>query len=444
MKIDNSEFYRRFDANENLEEVSYMGIIPQASASFHLSQFYLQEVFGKHSEFSLDAIKEVNHSEFMIKITYRADTCIFFTSLRPLCERHLHSLSATAHLDDDETIALREESFYVDVALMYGDDPFVSYLLQLKLMDCIVPDGRLVIDFSAWRLLPISWVKMLIDADEVPSADCLFSIHTEREGNRGQATSCLYTKGLLRCNCLELEMVGIRQGADQMQFVMTQIAHLFLIQRFAEKEIFKVDFGSFTLDFVWQKRENTSFGYALPTMGDISACRKKTDPSVILFGVDNEQKYHSPDIYLPTLAQYPEYLFASSNSHRQSKFATIQWSIYQYAFDLVVNDKLNAGKSSDPYLTQWSFLVKLGLPVPDDHNSKEHLWFRVLAIEDNQITAQLLNQPEVKNDLNPGNVATYSTDLLTDWLLYVLGAEYTPDMAYRLKQDIENETNNND
>ncbi len=69
---------------------------------------------------------------------------------------------------------------------------------------------------------------------------------------------------------------------------------------------------------------------------------------------------------------------------------------------------------------------------PESGSEKEHLWYDVLSIENNQIKGKLLNQPYWISNLHEGDLGIYPLEVLTDWIIYSPDNTYTPDSAYLL------------
>lgn len=458
MKIDNNELYRRFENFQNLEEVSYMGMIPQRSTFFQLSQPYLNEALYKHPEFVVHTIKQISANEFMAKIEYRGYIYAFVTGQRAINPKQLRTFTISEGIDQDTLQAIYKETHYVDIILMYGKDPYASYLLQLKLMNCIVPYSRLGVDFSAQKIISSDWIRMLVTADVTPSSKHLYSIRSVYKHIQGQTICWLYTKGLQRCNTIELEMIDIRQGYEQMKLLMSKSVDLFLKHRPKELQRFLIDNEGMKLSLVWQRWESVLSQYAASMLGGTRDHQHKPEPSAILFAVEPKQ-YISPDIYMPLLDYNPLFLLPSEDVNRQAKLAISQWDTFKRAFyfnkkrtkkeSQTISAKFFAlpnkfkTKTINPYTQAWSFLVKLAIDVstPSSQQQKECLWFKVLSVQRNEFKAILINQPRMQTQLKLGDTNIYSTELLTDWMIYAFGTEYTPDLAYKLQEDMEEEIN---
>lgn len=72
-------------------------------------------------------------------------------------------------------------------------------------------------------------------------------------------------------------------------------------------------------------------------------------------------------------------------------------------------------------------LVKLGLRIDGGaENEREHLWFDVKTLDEDKVTAVLLNAPWYIKALKEGETYTYGCDVMTDWAIFTPAGRITP------------------
>jgi uncharacterized protein YegJ (DUF2314 family) len=326
-------------------------------------------------------------------------------------------------------------------------DPLNSFHLQLKILDSIVPDASVVIDFMSYRLLSAKWLSIATKLSVPPSPDYLYTLHCvyDEDEKTGDRKYWFHTHGLLRCGSVELEILNFSQGAEQMSTLINMTVKKFLSDPAKEKERFTIGYDGMGICLCWLRWEEVLTDLPKDILGG-AANRDEGDnvhaePSGILFAVEDGNMV-SPEIYVSTLAENPIYYITSEETERMSTLAKERFSTFEKTFakEHKKPEKKSFLKSmlsfkEEEEQPEWSFLVKLGLTVDNAEadNEKEHLWYDVLSIQNKQIEGKLLNQPYWISGLNEGDVATYPLDVLTDWIIYSPESTYTPDSIYQLE-----------
>lgn len=249
---------------------------------------------------------------------------------------------------------------------------------------------------------------------------------------------------------MELELVNIKTGAQQMHNLINTAANLFIMDHHKENESFQIGYDGLGINLCWLRWEEALSEFPKDILGGITDRTEEdgsynvhSEPSGILFAVE-EKELTSPEIYANTLADNPIFFIRNDETSRMSALAKERFHMYKEIYEQYAPkkeekksflSKIFGKKETED--TQWKFLVKLGL-LTDDHkdaSEREHLWFEVQSIENDTITGQLLNQPYWIAGLNEGDINSYSVqEVLTDWIIYGPEGEYTPDSIYLLKQ----------
>ena len=64
--------------------------------------------------------------------------------------------------------------------------------------------------------------------------------------------------------------------------------------------------------------------------------------------------------------------------------------------------------------------------------SREHIWFELKDTKDGKLVAELTQDPYYVSGIKCGDIGTYSTDEVTDWLILTPERRISPDDAYLL------------
>jgi len=448
--MDNNEKYELLAEGET-GLASVMGIYP-SDKNFRFEATQIERSLGRNKDFKLISFNKAEvDSEFSImsfnaEVEYR-DT-VFNVELY-VCDAkniNLNDYGFANSIDEESLQTATEQEYYLETSMYFELDPLTSFHLQLKIMDAIVPDASLLIDFMSYRLLSAKWLSMTAKSSIPPSPDYLYTLHCvyDEDGKDGERRYWFHTHGLHRCASVELEMLNFGQGAEQMNTLINMSVKKFLSNPAKERERFTIGYDGMGINLCWLRWEEALKDLPESILGGFSdrdeANNVHAEPSGILFAVEDGNMI-SPEIYAPTLAENPIYYITNEETERMSALATERFHSFEKVFRKEQKEpekqsffkKMFKAKEEDA--PAWTFLVKLGLTVddPESGSEKEHLWFDVLSIDQGKITGKLLNQPYWISGLNEGDINTYTLDVLTDWIIYSLDNTYTSDSIYMLE-----------
>ncbi|MDR1809399.1 MAG: DUF4026 domain-containing protein [Prevotella sp.] len=441
----NSEKYDRLAERES-DIVSSMAIIP-ARQGFTFSEARIKESLSKGQIFNMLSFdrQEGEENAFTAQIEYQGTEYTFFfyiesTSKLELAEYNYGNMIAKADMDK----ALKQPCALV-VSVYFEDDPLLSFHFQLKVLNAVVPDAALVLDFASYKLLSSKWLKMTAKSDVPPSPEYLYAIHAvynDDDENSETKQYWLHTHGLLRCGLVELEALNITDGAQQLYDLMTVVVKKFLDEPAKEREKFQIGYDGLGINLSWLRWEDAiadlpdnALGGKNDREGEDNA---HTEPSGVLFAVEEDNSLASPQIYISSLADNPIYYISNEETLRMSRLAKERFPFFR---DVYEKRSLSGKKSLVKKLLRkkenasWEFMVKLGLTVDAAaaETEREHLWFEVVELDGDVIEAKLLNRPYWISALNEGDTGRYPLELLTDWIIYSPeGRSYTTDSIYQL------------
>lgn len=444
--MDNKGKYELLAEGE-IFQTSDIGVIPSAP-DFIFNARTICSAISANKEIKLISfnIQPEDSDCFSIKysadINYSGRSYSVKISISEVKNIRLNEFDPGNTIDEEDYNRAVKQSRFAEVSLSFNENPLESFHLQLKILDAIVPDASLVVDFSSFRLLSGKWLKMTAKSQIPPSPDYLYSLHAVYDDNKKKSEYWFHTHGLLRCGCIELEILNISSGPQQMYNLINNVVKRFLTDPVKESERFTTGFDGLEINLAWIKWEEALNDFPNTILGSLNDREPEhnihREPSGILFAVEDNNLV-SPEIYVKTLADNPILYISNDETLRMSSLAKERYLYFLELFDKYVSKSKGSffrrmfRKKIDE--RKWSFLVKLGLIVDDADNEaeKEHLWFEVNSADKKNITGKLLNKPYWIASLNEGDINTYPVEYLTDWLIYDPdGTSYTPDSIYRL------------
>lgn len=448
--MDNNEKYDLLAQGET-GLASVMGIFP-SSKNFGFEAANIEKALAANEDFKLISFDkaevdiEFSIMSFNAEIEYKET--VFNVELY-VCDAkniNLNDYGFANSIDEQSLKTATEQEYYLETSMYFELEPLASFHLQLKIMDAIVPDSSLVIDFMSYRLLSAQWLKMTAKSAIPPSPDYLYTLHCvyDEQGNDGNRRYWFHTHGLHRCASVELEMLNFSNGAEQMNTLINMSVKKFLSSPAKERERFTIGYDGMGINLCWLRWEEALKDLPENILGGFSdrdeADNVHAEPSGILFAVEDGNMV-SPEIYAKTLAENPIYYITNEETERMSALAKERFPSFERVFhrEHKEPEKKSFLKKMIGFKEEeapgWTFLVKLGLKVddPDSGSEKEHLWFDVMSVNKGQITGKLLNQPYWISGLNEGDINTYPLEVLTDWLIYSPDNTFTSDSIYILE-----------
>ena len=412
---------------------SDMGIVPR-NTNFKFDPHQIESALKNAKDFELlsferneDDEKEPSNKSFIANIGYQDEEFTVFVDLADASVIDFHNFGLGNTVDEESIKLATQQPSFLNVSMYFGSGNLSSFHLQLKIMDAIVPEASLVLDFMSYRLLSAKWLKMTANSPTPPSPDYLYTIHCVYDEKEGARSYWVHTHGLQRCGSPELEMINIKDGIEQLYTLVNMSVKKFLSDPAKEKERFMIGYDGLGINLCWIRWEDVMSDYPKKMLGG-KIDREGDDnvhaePSGVLFAVEDGQII-SPEIYVDTLTKNPIFYITNSETERMGALAKERFSLFSTVFH---KEKDNVG---------WRFIVKLGLMTDDPEKSgsnNEHIWFDVISIDNDMIECQLINQPYWLATLNEGDINRYPSEMLTDWFIYSPEKEYSTDSIYELE-----------
>lgn len=426
---------------------SVIGVIPSRQDypfTFDTIHYALKQNSG-FNLLSFELSKATDHieKEYIATIEYLSETFKVNITELSVEDLRLEEFGLANMISEDDFNTALSQTKYLSVAVNFRKKSLDSFHFQLKVLDTIMPEASLVIDFMSFRLLSGRWLKLTASSNIPPSPDYLYALHAVYDEKEKQTEYWFHTHGLLRCGLIELEILNTFSGAQQMYDLVNHVVKRFLFDPSKEHEKFTAGFDGLDLNLTWIRWEKALEDLPKSILGGFHDREGDTnphsEPSGVLFAVEDGNLI-SPEIYASTLSNNPILFISTEETTRMSKLAKERYSYFLNVFD---RNTIQPKKSffhrifgkKEPDQNQWSFIVKFGLVVDNAENSteKEHLWFSVISANEKTIEGKLLNQPYWIASLKEGDVKSFPIAMLTDWIIYDTdGNQYTPDSIYQL------------
>ncbi|MBD3362621.1 DUF4026 domain-containing protein [Candidatus Dojkabacteria bacterium] len=311
---------------------------------------------------------------------------------------------------------------YLLIKTDFQRDPLVDFFNQIKLLVTIVPDVILIKDLSAIQLLSGDWARDVFENDIPPSPQRMFSIHGVQQDDE----VWLHTHGLERCGLKDVEILGVpKEGYERVGDLLNTIVQMIIdSEPPVEGEPITVANNIKIVFLKWKKAikhlQNIKLG------GKEDREENHSRDNLVIMLPDTKTmlgwKYKSPKELSKKLDSNPVFYITVSETKRMEELARRKFELFTQYFK-------KYKKNND-----WKFSVKLGFLVDNnkDKNDKEHLWFKVVSINEENIEGKLLNEPYDIKSLHKGKNYTYTINTLTDWLIVSPFGNYTPDNIYDL------------
>jgi hypothetical protein len=142
-------------------------------------------------------------------------------------------------------------------------------------------------------------------------------------------------------------------------------------------------------------------------------------PAAVLFAPGRGlfgRRYQSAARYMKRLSENPLIFLTAAETERMARLAAERWEAFRLLFE------------RQSGVEGWAFLVKLGYAVDTaETGEREHLWFELHDIAEDDVEATLLNQPYGIARLQEGDRGRHPLALLSDWTIFSPRGRFTPD-----------------
>lgn len=328
------------------------------------------------------------------------------------------------YFSDNELEKLRNAKASLTIFMKFNKDSKKSYHLQLKLALAMVPDMIGLMDESAEKMIPTSWVEMAANSKVLPGANDLFTVQAV-SGDKGEVW--LHTHGLCRCGLTELEILqSDKENYNNHYNLLTTFASYLLDKKDNYKNSAYIGFLSNRQPIVatcipWTNGLKEYKNLILGNTDD----RKDghNSKTSIIFVYKNEEdekqgKLTAVSEFDDLLADNPVFFISDEETARMKALAAERFNFVKEA----------ASKEEN------KVILKIGLPIEGDKSNCEHIWFELIEFDGDKFKAKLTQEPYNVEGIQKGDENWYTVEDVTDWLIYTPNFTVNPGNAYLLMQ----------
>ena len=324
---------------------------------------------------------------------------------------------------EEETKAITTTDHGLHLYMKFGKNPQLSYKLQIKIADKIMPDLAGIMDESAEKLLCARWVRQTAHSSVLPSPASLFNVQAV-SSQSGEVW--LHTHGLIRCGLTELEILQSDTKNYHNHYAVISTFASYLIDHITDK-IDSAYIGCFydnsplvVTRLLWTEGLKQYKDLELGGINDRKEKDMHNSLTSILFAFTSEENenngvYTKISEFNAQLENNPLFFISDSETQRMSLLAREKYDCLKTALN-----------NADTHI-----LVKVGLPTAHEESpDHEHIWFELQGFDGESFIAELTQEPYDVPDMHEGDKGTYTVNDITDWIIYTPNGQITPETAY--------------
>lgn len=347
---------------------------------------------------------------------------------------HLQPGYAFSHiLSPEDTNAFKDTIHGVTTAMVYGENALECYHLQLKFMQCIIPNMAGAIDFNTERIVSGIWVGMTAMSDILPAPYHLCAVNGVSD-TPDSKYAWIHTHGLNRCGFCELEIINAdKERSTEYADMLSSLANKIIYEKNLPDEKKAV------------RPDNTNSENQLSAVWlDWRKAVEKYDENAI--GGKKHRGGTSHNMFISSLFAYlsdkdaEEEKVTDLNDVPVEEIKTLLWNVpaeeNKRAADLA---KERLGFLRDGIMLNKNSRVMVKICLPFERNgikSMEYVWVNLHKIDHEAIYGIVETAPLYNNSVKQGDPVNVSISALADWILYTENQTVTPDTAYLIVEQL--------
>ena len=330
------------------------------------------------------------------------------------------------YFTDEEMADIANATSSLTIFMDFKGDAATCYHLQIKLAVAMVPDLLAIMDESAERLVNGRWATLAAESSVVPGATSLFTVQAVSDEG-GEVW--LHTHGLNRCGVYELEILQSDRDPcnEHSNIIQTLASSMLTAKDGAPKPTAGIHIGMLSDNepivatyLPWTKAINAYTNLALGGMADRADGHNGRTAPVFLYSSEDDIKngtMHKVDKINDRIGDNPLFFITSEETSRMSALARERFGLVKYM------------STKD-----CTILIKVGLLTDScqSGDEREHIWFKLLEMDDNGFSAELIQEPYDVKAMHEGDRGHYTIDDVTEWRIYLDEGCVTPDTTYLL------------
>lgn len=412
----------------------------------------VQKVLQREDVAEIVAVEEAEEGEIHIILRVEDDDgandepIFFMFSVKFLDNVHPEEWSYEAvnyrnrNLLEDERVEMHQTTQLMECFTYFdGDWGQTHWLLQLAVMDAVAGECYAVQDLVAATFLSGTWLAEMAETYTPPSLECAYVIHAITPEDSENGDYWLHTHGLLKFGLPELEILRVKQShLSACQNIMTSMANALMDNGVLWQEddgvilLGRHEHGDLSVRLMaWQDAlahtlfDVTKTGFFSGDLSERSEGDIHTEPSMVILADTNGKMTHLADLG-DILSEDNHMMMLLPNQETKRMY-------YLAAEKLPVLARCM--KRFAPEKGVWGYMMKIACTSPSTEET-EHMWFIVESMDDESVTAELVNAPFFIPEMQNGEVYTLPLENVTDWCIYSspLQARIAPDDVFRLKR----------
>lgn len=335
-------------------------------------------------------------------------------------------LSNNYYFAKEDIERLRNTHRALTIFMDFKSNPKISYHLQLKIAEAIIPDMLALLDESAERLIPYKWVEMTTNTKIVPSANDLFVVQAVLGKND---EVWLHTHGLSRCGLTELEVFEAKKENYNSYYALISTFASYLIDKIEENfnprensayiGVLSDETPVVVTALSWTEALNYYPKLKLGGLKDRKESHNTHSSVIFVYQSEKDEKENrvsKVNIYDNLWQDNPIFFISNEETDRMRSLAIERFSYVKEQF-----------KNKDNKI-----IIKVGMKTADLENpdSLEHIWFELLEIKGNKFRAKLTQEPYNIPDIKVGDEMWFKISEITDWAIYMKDYAINPGTVY--------------
>jgi len=306
--------------------------------------------------------------------------------------------------------------------MKFNNDAKKSYYLQLKLAVAMFPNMLGIMDESAEKMLPASWVKMTATSKVLPSADDLYSVQAVSSDN---GEIWLHTHGLCRCGLTELEILNSDQENYNNHYNLISTLASYLLDKRKDSVdsayigLLKNEQPVVATYLSWTEGLKEYNNLNLGNIEDRKDGHNSKTSIIFLYKSEEDENnkiFTKVTEFNNLWGENPIFFISDEETARMKDLAIERFDYVKKEFKNKENE----------------VIIKIGLSVDNDNNY-EHIWFKLIELNGDKFKAKLLQEPYDIKGIHEGDERMFTVADVTDWIIYTPSFNVTPGSVYLLE-----------
>lgn len=415
------------------KEPSCMMVVPINVENIIMPEFIYYNLRKSEDFQTLDIYFDVKKKCPGVKVRYNGENYDIKFSIENFRVPKNYNLSHS--LSEKNIKAFRSMNVGITTRMEFSDNTMDSFFLQLKVLNCMVPDNAGIIDFSAEKIYSPVWVSMACRSSVPPALKYMFSL--QAVGDDDNDDVWIHTHGLKRCGFVELEILGCsKDNYINCCSILNEMASSVISKNHLSDEyepifVAKLANGEELVN-TWVNYKKGLKYYDKNVLGSMEQRKKNHNKDCgIIFNYPNPEDYENKNLVkLTDLDESyfinPLVMITNEETKRMSVLAQERYSYLKDFFSK--SDKVSA-------------IAKVRLKVDEDKKEEagseyEHIWFDIIEVKEDKLRCCLSQEPFYISNLHTGDIMEVSKGDLSDWEMFYDDKRISPDSCYLIEEGL--------